>query len=175
MTNSVEPAPKLAWEEPSYQRLQQRRFEVVRPSGAIAPLVPERICFYCSDPATTRDHVIPRAKGGRKTAENRVDACFSCNQIKADLTLEEFYVQFRKRVARQWFAVYANLGEGPSTCQACGWRVRHRRNGAPRSDWHHGLETISTKVPRCPECGFEMVNEQRFFPARRRHNDPYRD
>lgn len=50
-------------------------------------------CFYCgtrlrkSGPAMrTKDHVVPKSKGGVKT----VDSCFRCNQKKADLPLDEF-------------------------------------------------------------------------------------
>jgi len=32
----------------------------------------------------TVDHVIPRAKGGTDTRDNRVAACFACNQAKGD-------------------------------------------------------------------------------------------
>lgn len=34
----------------------------------------------------TKDHVVPKSKGGRKT----VDACLKCNSAKADMSLDEF-------------------------------------------------------------------------------------
>ena len=40
-------------------------------------------CHYCPEPATTRDHIVPRSKGGRNAAWNIVPACVSCNSAKA--------------------------------------------------------------------------------------------
>ena len=41
-------------------------------------------CHYCGGPAQSRDHVVPRSRGGRNIAENIVPACLPCNQRKAD-------------------------------------------------------------------------------------------
>lgn len=49
-------------------------------------------CVYCGRRGKsnlTIDHVIPKAKGGKDTWDNLVTACLTCNQEKADLTLEE--------------------------------------------------------------------------------------
>jgi len=63
--------------------------------------IPERsACFYCHEPfaegvpkdhprAKTKDHVIPRSRGGRGV-ENMVYACFECNNLKSNFTAEEF-------------------------------------------------------------------------------------
>jgi 5-methylcytosine-specific restriction endonuclease McrA len=37
-------------------------------------------CFYCGEPASTIDHVIPRSHGGSHDADNLVAACHRCNQ-----------------------------------------------------------------------------------------------
>ena len=47
------------------------------------------ICAYCSKPANTIDHVIPRSKGGTNSWENLVACCFGCNNRKGDKTLTE--------------------------------------------------------------------------------------
>lgn len=50
-------------------------------------------CVYCGNANTkklTLDHVIPRSKGGVDKWENLVTCCYSCNQEKADLTLQEW-------------------------------------------------------------------------------------
>lgn len=51
-------------------------------------------CGYCACELTrqtvTRDHIIPRAHGGKTTDDNLVACCRDCNQQKGDLTLEEF-------------------------------------------------------------------------------------
>lgn len=51
-------------------------------------------CGYCGvyvpKGETTRDHIVPRAKGGQTNAENLLMCCFECNQRKADLDMEDF-------------------------------------------------------------------------------------
>ena len=46
-------------------------------------------CAYCSKPADTMDHVVPRSKGGQHRWENIVAACRPCNAKKDDHTLAE--------------------------------------------------------------------------------------
>jgi 5-methylcytosine-specific restriction endonuclease McrA len=46
-------------------------------------------CAYCSEKATTIDHVWPKAKGGIHDWTNVVAACQPCNQRKGDRTLEQ--------------------------------------------------------------------------------------
>lgn len=59
-------------------------------------------CFYCERAfgfpiygsykplQRTKDHVMPRCKGGKSDASNIVLACKHCNILKRDLTLPEF-------------------------------------------------------------------------------------
>src|SRR5690606_6965854 len=47
-------------------------------------------CFFCGQPGSTIDHLLPRAKGGHTTPVNCVCACNECNQNKADQHLEDF-------------------------------------------------------------------------------------
>jgi len=50
-------------------------------------------CMYCGvhfgQAELTRDHVVPRAQGGKDTWENVVAACGRCNHFKADRTPEQ--------------------------------------------------------------------------------------
>ena len=52
------------------------------------------ICLYCGDRFNhsdlTRDHVMPMSKGGADSWENVVTACFRCNNLKGNKTLEEW-------------------------------------------------------------------------------------
>jgi len=53
--------------------------------AALSAAVLERdghTCRYCGRPATTADHVIPKAKGGTDEMSNLVAACRSCNSGK---------------------------------------------------------------------------------------------
>src|ERR1700727_2750459 len=47
------------------------------------------LCVYCSQPADTIDHVIPRSRGGTHDWSNVVAACKRDNLVKADLLLSE--------------------------------------------------------------------------------------
>ena len=49
-------------------------------------------CAYCGKTSKflTRDHVIPKSRGGAKEASNIVLACRECNQVKADRTPAEW-------------------------------------------------------------------------------------
>ena len=81
-------------EVPSIVRLAQ----MVRiPRWARTPPVTRRsvlrrdggVCVYCSEPADTIDHVIPRSRGGLHEWTNVVAACKRDNLHKADLLLSE--------------------------------------------------------------------------------------
>ncbi len=50
-------------------------------------------CLYCGNPFSyhqlTRDHIVPRSRGGRDSWENCVAACRRCNQFKGNRRVEE--------------------------------------------------------------------------------------
>ena len=51
-------------------------------------------CFYCQDPTPyefiTKDHIIPKVKGGKLNPENKVFACQKCNPNKGSSTLSNY-------------------------------------------------------------------------------------
>lgn len=47
-------------------------------------------CVYCPGVATTRDHVIPRSRGGSNDPVNLVPACFACNHAKGNRLPDEW-------------------------------------------------------------------------------------
>jgi len=59
-------------------------------------------CQYCKrwikDEDFHIDHVKPKVKGGSNTPDNLVLSCVTCNSIKGDLSVYEFYDKINKRV-----------------------------------------------------------------------------
>jgi 5-methylcytosine-specific restriction endonuclease McrA len=53
-------------------------------------------CVYCSAPATSLDHVIPKSRGGPHTWDNVVSACARCNHVKADRGIAELGWRMRR-------------------------------------------------------------------------------
>lgn len=49
-------------------------------------------CFYCNEPATTKDHVIPKAKllKTQTIKNNTVPACKLCNTTRGCVPQEDF-------------------------------------------------------------------------------------
>ena len=66
-------------------------------------------CWYCGidflNAKLTRDHILPRSKGGLNNPSNLVLACEPCNREKDDMTLEIYrrHVQHTRRVDRVVF------------------------------------------------------------------------
>lgn len=63
-------------------------------------------CFYCgSIQRLTRDHIIPRSKGGGTFPCNIVAACSPCNGEKGRLSLEEYRaaLAYRSHVSHDAF------------------------------------------------------------------------
>jgi 5-methylcytosine-specific restriction endonuclease McrA len=53
-------------------------------------------CQYCSAPATSVDHVVPRSRGGTHSWDNVVSACARCNHVKADRAVSELGWRLRR-------------------------------------------------------------------------------
>jgi len=49
----------------------------------------ENICAYCGGYGHTRDHILPKSRGGIRSWENLVTACEECNMKKGSRTPEE--------------------------------------------------------------------------------------
>lgn len=66
----------------------------------------EYCCHYCSDTASSIDHVIPVSLGGTGVRSNLVAACIPCNQAKASLPYDLYlrYVQiFGRPHGHRWY------------------------------------------------------------------------
>lgn len=64
-------------------------------------------CGYCTAPATTIDHILPRSRGGKNTWTNTIAACYDCNQRKGDRTPAEAGLTLRWQPAVPTWAVLA--------------------------------------------------------------------
>jgi 5-methylcytosine-specific restriction endonuclease McrA len=112
---SVFHSARLAVEVPSIVRLSH----MVRiPRWARTPPLTRRAvlrrdggrCAYCSEPADTVDHVVPRSRGGRHEWSNVVAACKRDNLAKGDRLLSELGWSIEVR---------------PSAPDGHLWRLRH--------------------------------------------------
>jgi 5-methylcytosine-specific restriction endonuclease McrA len=80
-------------------------------------------CVYCSAPATSLDHVVPRSRGGLHVWDNVVASCARCNHAKADRVIAELGWRLR------------TIPRAPSGVM---WRVLGSRVPDPR--WHAYLD-----------------------------------
>lgn len=64
-----------------------------------------RTCHYCGarapDVVMTRDHIVPRAKGGANQAWNVVDACEPCNVAKGQ-GMPKCHCETCERAVARW-------------------------------------------------------------------------
>ena len=57
--------------------------------------LPSDKCCYCDRPFReglegTKEHIIPKAKGGTDALSNLTPCCFECNQLRANLDMNQF-------------------------------------------------------------------------------------
>lgn len=53
-------------------------------------------CTYCSSPAQTIDHIVPRSQGGTNDRGNLAPSCHRCNRRKGRLEVREFLKRLRE-------------------------------------------------------------------------------
>lgn len=61
----------------------------------------ERVMMSGSPKHPTRDHIVPKAKGGTLENDNCLVVCLICNGDKADMTLPEFAAWLARRGDRR--------------------------------------------------------------------------
>ncbi len=86
-------------------------------------------CVYCSAPATSLDHVVPKSRGGPHTWDNVVSACSRCNHVKADRGIAELGWRLRTR---------------PIAPTGSAWRVVGARRVDPR--WRPYLDGLPEEL-----------------------------
>lgn len=69
-------------------------------------------CQYCSGPAESIDHVLPRSRGGQHTWDNVVACCRRCNVRKGSRLPSEAGLTLARRPTepRRYGWIYANAG-----------------------------------------------------------------
>ena len=89
-------SPSVTWKMPAVirlKRLGKRQRSAVRYSRLGVYMRDGWRCQYCSTACSyaeaTRDHVVPRAHGGRTTWSNTCLACRDCNSKKGSLSCDE--------------------------------------------------------------------------------------
>ena len=72
----------------------------------------DHTCQYCSGPAESIDHVIPRSRGGKHTWDNVVAACRRCNVRKGSRLPSEANLPLLKRPGppQRYGWIYASAG-----------------------------------------------------------------
>lgn len=53
-------------------------------------------CIYCLEKGESIDHLVPKSAGGPDHPSNYVHSCIYCNQLKGDMSLQDF-LEFRMR------------------------------------------------------------------------------
>jgi len=92
-------------------------------------------CMYCGKQfqrkELTLDHVYPKSKGGRTTWSNTVSSCYSCNQKKANLTLEEAHMRLKFKPKKpKWFSPLDGVNVKTHPCKS----------------WKHFMDRVSKSV-----------------------------
>jgi 5-methylcytosine-specific restriction endonuclease McrA len=77
----------------NYARIHRKRQSFTLPTHKNILIREDFKCAYCGAKITlrtcTKDHIIPRSKGGKDELLNVVAACVKCNGIKADKSLAD--------------------------------------------------------------------------------------
>lgn len=71
-------------------------------------------CQYCSAPAESIDHVLPRSRGGTNAWENVVACCRRCNVRKADRLPHEIGLNLSRSPKPPWRFGWVYASAGPS-------------------------------------------------------------
>jgi 5-methylcytosine-specific restriction endonuclease McrA len=69
-------------------------------------------CVYCTAPATSIDHVVPKSRGGAHVWENVVSCCRRCNHAKADRVIAELGWRLRRMPRAPSGPAWRVLGTG---------------------------------------------------------------
>ena len=135
-------------------------------------------CIYCSGPADSIDHLIPRLLNGPDSADNLVPACKSCNSSKGARDLFEWAERkrfFPLAATRRYLALAWRWCVRAGVLDATLEELRVLRppfqtNGLP---WH--LAKLATARPRSALYPHLRLNKLASAVYTSRHDDPEPD
>ena len=103
-------------------KMGRRRQPFTLPSHRTIWVRDEGPCAYCAKPislrAVTKDHVVPKCKGGLDTLTNVVASCGGCNSKKGDKRLAESGLKLRDGVELRTLTDDEKLTVLIKTCQS---------------------------------------------------------
>lgn len=77
-------------------------------------------CHYCEASAATRDHIVPRGRGGPNRVDNYVPSCYRCNNVKADRPTTCRCDWCVTALVKYWPELASTIGLVAPTCESCG-------------------------------------------------------
>lgn len=94
-------------------KVERERKKKLANQGLLEGKMSAGCCTYCrkqfsTNVLRTTDHLIPLAHGGTNDKSNLVDACFNCNQWKADKSLRHWLRDLRMMQKMQMEGWYYN-------------------------------------------------------------------
>jgi 5-methylcytosine-specific restriction endonuclease McrA len=104
------------------------------------------VCAYCPNEGSTRDHLIPLARGGSNWIENIVPCCSSCNSRKLAKTLTEFLEEIGEAIDGDRKAVLLNME-----------KVAAKKSGAERKPYAKVPESSLIEAARAVMAKFGKV------------------
>ncbi len=111
-------------------------------------------CAYCGGPGPlTRDHVVPKSKGGRHGYWNIVPACEPCNRDKDSRNVVEWIIASKKNINKliyRWIRAIDYIAPRVEAAARQERKTKNRWRGKGRklsfADWTKMLQGVIIKL-----------------------------
>jgi hypothetical protein len=83
----------------------------------------EHKCHFCVNPGNTVDHIIPKFRGGLDTPLNLVCCCKDCNELKGNMTKDEFLTRMKNGdydYFKKTWKEHVKIKTFTKICKTCG-------------------------------------------------------
>ena len=129
-------------------------------------------CTYCEAPATSVDHVVPRALGGSDDPANLVPACTWCNSSKCHTQLDEWLASTAgERASRSYnylaYGAIADDDEEAWSVARSAWQntLHHQLVAAGVEDgWRTGQYGTVSAIAKPHVPGYTPTRLDRYWP-----------